>query len=622
MKKDIAILLLEDDSADAELVEAMLRREGFAPEMKCVLTEQEFKSALQDGNPDLIISDYSLPSYSGKAALAAAKSLRPDIPFVFYSGTIGEEAAIDALKLGAIDYVLKDKPKRLVTSIRRALDQSEQRQRQREAEDKILAQAQLLDLATDAIIVRDLEDQVQFWNKGAEQLYGYLAKESLGKRSSDLMPPFSSVFRKAKTATLEHGHWEGEMEHVTKRQKRVLVTSRWTLVRDHKGQPERILTIDTDITEKRSLEKQFLRAQRLESIGTLASGIAHDLNNILAPIFMASEILEGESLSPEAGAMVDMIKRSAQRGAEIVKQVLTFVRGSDGKRVGLKLESLLKEISKVLRDTFPKNIHISYSAKPGLLPVRADPTQLHQVLMNLCINSRDAMPDGGTLSVSARNFSDEITSMVLIEVEDTGTGIPAGILDKIFDPFFTTKDPGKGTGLGLSTVVGILKSHGGSLKVESKEGVGTKFQIFLPADTESDKSDTKFVSRPSPRGNGEVILVVDDEGEIRNLIAHICGQHGYEVLLAPDGPSGVVQFVRNKSIIRVVITDMMMPGVDGASLAKTIRTMQSSIKVIAISGVAEQAAIPDADRLLRKPFSTDELLRAIHEVLTVPSGTR
>ncbi|HEV8544385.1 MAG TPA: response regulator [Verrucomicrobiae bacterium] len=616
MKRRITILLLEDNATDSDLVEAMLQRAGFVPDIVRVLTENDFKLALLNSNPDLIISDYSLPSYSGKAALMAAQKLNPEIPFIFYSGTIGEEAAIDALRLGATDYVLKDKPKRLVSTVERALEAAEQKTSQREAEEKIRAQALLLDLATDAIMVLDLEDRIQFWNEGAERLYGYPPAEVIGKRSTELMPlTLSAPFDEAKRSTLADGHWEGEMEHATKEQKPVLVTSRWTLVKNEKGEPERILAINTDITEKKQLEKQFLRAQRLESIGTLASGIAHDLNNILAPIFMASEILESQILPSDAAAMVDMIKRSAQRGAEIVKQVLTFVRGSDGQRISLKVDSLLKEIGKVCRDTFPKNIKIAYPVQGDLLPVRADPSQLHQVFMNLCINARDAMPNGGKLTINARNLTDESGSRVAVEVEDTGIGIPSGIIDKIFDPFFTTKDPGKGTGLGLSTVMGIVKSHGGTLKVESKEGAGTRFQVVFPANAESDddESDTRFL--PVPPGKGEVILLVEDEEQIRNLIAHSCTAHGYKVLLAPDGASGVVQFVRNKLAIRVVITDIMMPGVDGASLANTIRTMHPSTRIIAISGVAEQAAVPEADRLLRKPFSTEELLRAIHQLL-------
>jgi len=376
MKKAISILLLEDNVADAELVEAVLQKEGFTIDVRRVLTERDFHQALETWTPDLIISDYSLPSYTGRAALLAAKALSPETPFLFYSGTIGEEAAIEALKLGAIDYVLKDKPRRLVPAIERALDDAERRKQQREAEEKIIAQAQLLDLASDAIIVCALDDRVQFWNDGAVRLYGYTREETLGKQVGEFMPvSFLGPFQQARAATIKNGQWEGEMEHLTKHEKAVVVTSRWTLVRNRAGKPERILTINTDHTERKQLEKQFLRAQRLESIGTLASGVAHDLNNILAPIFMASGVLETEPLTPDAAAMVEMIKRSAERGAEVVKQVLTFVRGSDGKRVPLNVDYILKEICKVARETFPKNIEVRCVVQKELSLVRGDPAR-------------------------------------------------------------------------------------------------------------------------------------------------------------------------------------------------------------------------------------------------------
>jgi two-component system cell cycle sensor histidine kinase/response regulator CckA len=620
MKKAISILLLEDNETDAELVEAMLQREGFTIQVRRVLTESDFHLALETSKPDLIISDYSLPSYTGKAALLAAKALSPETPFVFYSGTIGEEAAIEALKLGAMDYVLKDKPKRLVSAVQRALDDAERRKQQREADEKITAQAQLLDLATDAIVVCDLEDHVQFWNDGAERLYGYTREDAVGNRLRDFMPvSFVGPFQQARETTLEKGHWEGEMEHLNKGNKAIVVTSRWTLVKDRTGQPERILMINTDYTERKQLEKQFLRAQRLESIGTLASGIAHDLNNILAPIFMASGILETEPLSTESAAMVDMIKRSAQRGADVVKQVLTFVRGSDGKRVSLNVDYLLKEICKVARETFPKNIDVRCVVPNDLFLVRGDPTQLHQILMNLCVNARDAMPNGGKLVLSARNGDDSDAGSVVMEVEDSGTGIPEALIDKIFDPFFTTKEPSKGTGLGLSTVLGIVKSHGGNLKVQTKEGAGTKFQIFLPVAEQGESSVSSptagLVPKGIPKGTGEMVLVVDDEQPIRTLIAQACDQNGYEVLTAEDGSTGVVHFAGNKSRVKLLITDMMMPGVNGQSLANTIRAINPSIKIIAISGAAEPNAIPEADCLLTKPFSTEELLRTVHRVL-------
>ncbi|MDB6130256.1 MAG: sensor hybrid histidine kinase, partial [Verrucomicrobiales bacterium] len=329
----ISIILLEDNPMDAELTRALLESEGFELDLKQVDCEGDFVELLKKSKPDLIISDYSLPSYNGKAALNAAQKLSPRTPFIFYSGTIGEEAAIDALKLGATDYVLKQRPKRLLSAIQRALVEVKLKERQEAAERKIQAQAQLLDLAREAIIVRDVEDRVLFWNQGAERLYGYSSNEAEGRLVHELIDQTqSTAFAEAKKQTFAGGYWEGELDQKTKGDRSILVESHWTLVKGKDGQAERILSISTDITEKKQLEKQFLRAQRLESVGTLASGIAHDLNNILAPIFMASEILRDENLRPEAANMVNTIQLSARRGADVVKQVLTFVRGSEGKR--------------------------------------------------------------------------------------------------------------------------------------------------------------------------------------------------------------------------------------------------------------------------------------------------
>jgi PAS domain S-box-containing protein len=478
MAKEISILLLEDNSSDALLVRDTLESGGLRPLLHHVDSGPKFQEALRASRPDLIISDFSLPSYDGKAALSTAQTLAPGTPFIFYSGTIGEESAIEALKGGATDYVLKDKPKRLISAVERALREAAQREQQREADEQIVAQAQLLDLATDAIIVRDLEDRIQFWNQGAERLYGFSRSEVLGHKSTEFIPLASrQVFAEAKRTTVECGQWEGEMEHVARDGRPVLVMSRWTLVRNKSGELKRIMAINTDITEKRRLERQFLRAQRLETVGTLASGVAHDLNNILAPILMACEFLKDVQPTREAADMMEMAHKSAQRGAGVVNQLLTFVRGSDGKRTLVQPTPLLADIWNVLRKALPKSIATECEFEPGLLPIFADATQLHQVLMNLCINARDAMPNGGKLTVKARNCGD---SSISIRVEDTGTGIPADILDNIFDPFFTTKEPGKGTGLGLSTVLGIVKSHGGKVKVESREGSGTAFEIILP----------------------------------------------------------------------------------------------------------------------------------------------
>jgi two-component system, cell cycle sensor histidine kinase and response regulator CckA len=616
MKQILSLVLLEDNPYDVELLQSLLTSEGFEVSLRHCDSEATFATALSDSHPDLIISDFSLPSYNGRAALALARATHPLTPFIFFSGTIGEESAVDALKEGATDYVLKQRPQRLISAIHRAISESEERKRMQKAQEKILAQAQLLDLATDAIIIRDLHDTIEFLNQGAERLYGYSRSELVGRKSTDFMPPpLLQHFEEVKRVTLREGHWEGEMEHYTKEHKPVLVTSRWTLVRNKQNPEGRILAINTDITEKKLLEKQFLRTQRLESIGTLASGIAHDLNNILAPICMATELLRTGTRSPDDAPMLDIIEQSARHGADLVNQVLTFVRGTEGVRTFVSLERLVKEVAKIARETFPRNIETGYEVDKELWAVNGDAGQLHQVLMNLCVNARDAMPQGGKLFLSAKNITGSPEApLVLVEVADSGTGIEPDVLDKMFDPFFTTKAPNKGTGLGLSTVLGIVKSHGGTIDVKSDVGRGTTFRITFPAHPAPAKSELQQQAW-LPAGNGELILLVEDEPTLRQVAAQTLTQHGYKVLSAKDGSEGILRFTEKMREIQLVVTDVMMPGVDGASLAKSIRLLSPDIKIVATTGSSEHHEIPDAQVLLRKPYATDDLLKTVRDAI-------
>lgn len=366
------------------------------------------------------------------------------------------------------------------------------------SEQKIAEQAALIDITTDAIFVTTLDHHILFWNKGAERLYGWQVHEVLNRSVTELLhadDQSTLPLQDIRQILTETGEWQGELQHITNANKTILVQSRWTLVRDEQNRSKSILIVNTDITEKKQFEAQFLRAQRLESLGTLASGIAHDLNNILTPILVIAKLLPIKlpDLDEKNQQMLKTIETSAQCGADLVKQILLFARGGEGKRASLHLGTVVLEVEKIIRQTFPKLIEIETIVAPDVWMVWADATQLHQVLMNLCVNARDAMPQGGTLTILVDNVSiDEayarrhidakVGDYVVIVVADTGTGIPPDIVNHIFDPFFTTKDVGKGTGLGLSAVLGITKSHGGFVDVQSEVGQGSQFKIFLPAD--------------------------------------------------------------------------------------------------------------------------------------------
>ncbi|MHB8519853.1 MAG: PAS domain-containing hybrid sensor histidine kinase/response regulator [Limisphaerales bacterium] len=512
-----------------------------------------------------------------------------------------------------------------------ALDLTKRKQTERELHE----QARLLDLAQDAIVVRDLERRVVYWNKGAERLYGWTAEEARGRPVTQLMYRGSSAFEAARQELLQQGEWSGEMEHVTKQDLKVVVHSRWNLVVDEQGKPRSVLVINTDLTETKKLETQFFHAQRLESIGTLASGIAHDLNNVLAPILMATEMLRTGGLDEDSTKILDTIHTSAQRGADIVQQVLTFARGAEGKKVRLQPGRVVTEVAKLLRQTLSKSITIKTEIAKDLWTVNVNATQLHQVLLNLCVNARDAMPEGGRIELTGGNapLDENFVSMmpgahpgphVRLRVTDTGAGIPRAILAKIFDPFFTTKEVGKGTGLGLSTVQGIVRSLGGFVTVESEIGKGSTFDVYLPAAsgvaTEECVSD---VLAPAD-GRGELVLVVDDEAGIRDVTRRVLEKHRYQVITASDGAEALAVLSQNPFGVKVVLTDVVMPNLDGITLIRVLRRINPQIRIIVSSGAASAAAdggkgaeleALKVSAKLSKPYTTDELLAAMQKAL-------
>ena len=499
-------------------------------------------------------------------------------------------------------------------------------------EEQIEEQAALLDKAQDAILVCDLNGAIQFWNKGAERIYGWARDEAVGKDSENLFYKDPKAFREANGLTISEGEWQGEREHLTKDRGLITVEARWTLIRDAQGRPKSVLAINTDITERKKIEAQFMRAQRLESIGTLAGGIAHDLNNVLAPILMSIHVLKGESDNPETREILDTIESSARHGADIVRQVLSFARGLDGERIEVQLLHLSRELEGIIKNTFPKDIRLSFLLPHDTWTVLGDPTQIHQILLNLCVNARDAMPNGGNLNINivncdldeqfvAMNLDAKKGAYVKISVSDTGVGMPKGILDKIFEPFFTTKDINKGTGLGLSTVAAIVKSHEGFVTVYSELGKGTTFNVYLPAveiSTEVRKDKTKLITLPLAKG--ETVLVVDDEASIITVTSRTLKSFGYKVLTAADGADALGVFLQHQDEISVVLTDMAMPVMDGPALIHALIRINPAIKIIGASGLNANGSVGKAAELgvkhfISKPFTADALFKGLRAVL-------
>ncbi len=496
------------------------------------------------------------------------------------------------------------------------------------AEARVREHAALLDAANDAIYVRDLDDRLTYWNRSAHRLHGF----DHGASAANALLTHASV-RAARAQAIAEGNWAGELRLERDGAPPVVVFSRCTLLRDAQGRPTGILAIDADVTAQKQLEAQYYRAQRLEGIGVLASGIAHDLNNILAPILMLAPLLHAAVATEEDRQQLDTIEQCARRGADIVRQLLTFARGTPGTRTPVSVGQLVREVERLARETFPRHLHIAAEVPDDLWGVLGHSTRLQQVLVNLAVNARDAMPAGGTLRFGADNvtLAEPPTGVhgtaragryVRLRVSDTGTGIQQEHLEHLFDPFFTTKGPGEGSGLGLPTVLGIVNGHEGFLRVDSTPGVGATFEVYLPA--LADTAAGALAVRPDPpRGRGELVLVVDDEDLVRSSLTRTLVRHGYRAVSAANGRDALEVFADRGREIAIVLTDMMMPVMGGAALAATLRSQARALPIVGMTGLSDRrddAAGLNLTATLRKPFERDDLLAVLAQVLGRTAG--
>ncbi|MFQ3598225.1 MAG: PAS domain S-box protein [Chloroherpetonaceae bacterium] len=501
-------------------------------------------------------------------------------------------------------------------------------------EEQLREQAKLLEVTHDAIIVVDENDIILFWNNGAERLYGWKREDALGNRKADLLfdnKEFKHHFE-AQAKVFETGEWSGELHQRTREGKKVIVQSRRTLLDSIGNQPRKVLIVNTDITEKKQLEAQLFRNQRVENIGMIASGIAHDMNNVLTPIMASLEMLKQQLNDEKSRKRISMLESSAHRGKALMEQILLFARGQEGEMSVLDLRQVIKDIANLIEQTFPKNISVVVSVERNLSLIMGDSTQLHQVLLNLVVNARDAMPNGGKITISLAPVSvsaaDARTNIdatpgnfLLLTVSDTGTGIPQEHLDKIFDPFFTTKPEGKGTGLGLSTVLSIIRAHKGFVEIDSTESVGTSFKLYLPASVGTvSTGGSSFVGLGAGKGKGEAILVVDDDEAVGEVAAELLQNDGYTTLLAKNGEEALALFTEHYRDIRLVLTDMVMPKMDGASLIRSLRAVQPNVKVVAMSGLMDKEKLMkmagvQAGAFITKPFTGETLLQTTRRIL-------
>lgn len=503
----------------------------------------------------------------------------------------------------------------------------------RQITQRLQLQESALNAAANGIVITDPEGHIVWANPAFSILTGFALEEAVGLNSNLLKSGRQDTdFYGKMWQTIKVGNvWHGEL--VNKRKDGTFYDEEMTItpVKDGDGKVINFIAIKQDITERKQLEQQYLRAQRMEGIGLLAGGIAHDLNNVLAPILMSVQLLQEMHPDEETQDILTTLQTTTQRGADIVRQVLTFARGIKGDRILLEPKHLIKDILRVAKEAFPRNIQIESKVAPDLWNIVGDPTQLHQVLLNLTINARDAMPDGGTLKINAYNGEghQEISALdfviapgeyAIISVKDTGTGIPLDKQDKIFEPFFTTKEIGKGTGLGLSTVMGIIKSHRGYVQVKSTPGIGTEFLIYLPAVKRQITEQLATAEVSLPLGKGETILFVDDETSIREIARDILVRKNYQVLLAGDGTEALSVVVQQPDRIKLVITDIMMPFMDGVALARALRKMHPGMKIITCSGLTSGASMASKieelrqmgiPNILHKPFTAQVLLNYV-----------
>ncbi|HEY2384240.1 MAG TPA: PAS domain S-box protein [Terriglobia bacterium] len=490
----------------------------------------------------------------------------------------------------------------------------------------------ILEASPHAIIAVDSSRNVKVWNAAATRIFGWSEEEVIGRKV-----PFVTEETREQSNQFNQRALHGEtfINFELRRHKRdgtptdLLVSAAPT--RDTHGEIDGFLTVATDITEHKALEQQFLRTQRLESLGTLASGIAHDLNNVLSPIVMSLELFRLRTTDGTMLRTLDTLDQCAQRGADLVRQVLTFARGVQGERMPVQTKHLLQDVEKVVLQTMPKSITVSSDFPTDLWMVSADVTQLHQVLMNLIVNARDAMTDGGSLSISARNVTLDETyvamnpqasagAFVVIEVQDSGHGIPPEIKERVFQPFFTTKEVGKGSGLGLSTVAAIVKNHGGFLTLYSEVGRGTSFKVYFPAPKSPAGQINKPARQTMPAGNGETVLIVDDEAAVRDIAKLTLEAHGYRVLVAQDGADGVAEYAKHAGEIRLVISDMDMPVMNGAAMIRSLERINPNVRILSASGLtaavrASQQQTSHWRATLPKPYTAEQLLRAVHDLL-------
>lgn len=759
MMSSLQIVHLEPDDSDAAMVREELGRNGIEGTILRVTTEAEFVQAIATREIDLILADRFTAEGEVLRVLALARETRPDLPFIFVIGTLTTEEAIATLNAGANDFVLKNYLSKLGPAVRRAVREARTQRDLQTMRQELLHHAELLDMASDAIIICSAAGAITYWNRGAERIYGWTSDEAIGHnvdellktRSAETLGWLKETFRAA-------DHWEGELWQTRRDGVEIVVASSWTLTETKPNAPwlqinadvtDRVRAaealrrseeryrrfVDEDLTgnlimkpdgtiltcnpafadifgfdsvedaqrtnfmsllrtkkeglelvatirfnetvehdememrqrdgdtvyvatrftgtfdeageltelkgylfndtKRKRLERQLIQSQKMEGLGTLAGGIAHDFNNILAIILGYTTRIEDTRGDPEQGAdALRVIREAVERGAALVQQLLTSARQTEAQFASLNLNSLLREMEHMLAATFPKTINFQLHLQPQLPLAKADRSQIHQVLLNLCVNARDAMPDGGTLrletdTASGAKLGEYFTGVsaenyAIMRVIDTGTGISKQVKPHIFEPFYTTKERSKGTGLGLSVVYGVVNSHRGFVQVDSEPGYGTTFTIYLPLESTAERSTGTGERAPLPNERGRTIMLVEDEEMLRGLGVLMLEGDGYRVLAAKDGVEAVEMFAEHADEIGLVLCDLGLPRLGGREVFLRMREIKPNVRAIVASGYLEpnlrseilKAGVIDT---VQKPYDFHQMLQKIRAIIGEPN---
>jgi two-component system, cell cycle sensor histidine kinase and response regulator CckA len=613
MSTPLRVLLVEDSPSDAKLMVAQLREAGFDPQWDRVENEKDFAAHLERG-PDLILSDFSMPQFNGLRALQHLRERNLDIPFIFVSGTIGDDVAVQAMREGAADYLHKDRPARLGQAVRRALEQKALRDKNRQIEGQLSLQASALAAAKQRLqhVVTSSPAVLFTLAITGEQIHG------ISWISDNLL----NILGHPPEAALRPDWWH-ENIHPTDRNRIIVETHaelfrngsanqeyrfrhgdgayRWTrgelrLIRDGAGQAVEVVGSWSDITERKQLEEQFCQAQKMEAVGRLAGGVAHDFNNLLTIICGYGQVLKGKArLDDPSRPMLEEIVQAGERATMLTRQLLTFSRHHVHEVQLLDLNVIIRESEKMLGRLIGEDIQIETRLAPTVRPVLADSGRMGQILMNLAVNARDAMRGGGRLLIETSNVDldnqdaagtggSRPGSFVQLSMTDTGCGMDEATKLRIFEPFFTTKAPDKGTGLGLSTVYGIVHTCGGHIEVDSEVGRGTTFRIYLPEAQMKLEMKPALLRKAICAGGAETIMLVDDDVEVRKLASHLLQNCGYEVLEAGGGPQALALAERRKEPIHLLLTDVVMPEMSGNVLADRLKCIHPETAVLFMSG--------------------------------------